>query len=147
MRFQVPQFIDVEDKIFGPLSFKQFVYLIGGAGISYLIYRALPLFIAIIFILPILGLAGALAFYKINGKPFIHTLEAALHFLKNEKLYLWEKREPENIVATKHETKKEVDRAYNPITVPRLSESKLKDMSWSLEIKDRVESSDNKKNI
>ena len=27
MQYQVPQFIEVEDKIFGPLTFKQFLYI------------------------------------------------------------------------------------------------------------------------
>lgn len=133
MRFQVPQFIEVEDKIFGPFSFKQFVYLIGGAGISYVLYRVFPLFIALLFILPILGLAGALAFYQMNGKPFIHTLEAAFHFLKKNKLYLWQKSAPSK-AAPKPTSDKVTKGAYNPITVPRLSESRLKDMSWSLEV-------------
>ncbi|TSC80302.1 MAG: hypothetical protein G01um101429_152 [Parcubacteria group bacterium Gr01-1014_29] len=31
-QFQVPQFIEVEDKIFGPLTTKQFFYLLGGGG-------------------------------------------------------------------------------------------------------------------
>jgi len=139
MRFQVPQFIEIEDKIFGPLSFKQFVYVIGGAGISYIFYRILPLFIAIFFIAPILGLALALAFYKINNKPFVHTLEAAFHFFTNNKLYLWQKREPTQKTMAK--TLKEhaaVENAYNPITVPRLSESKLKDISWNLEVESDV---------
>ena len=34
MMFSVPQFIDVEDKIIGPLTLKQFIYLAGGAGLS-----------------------------------------------------------------------------------------------------------------
>ena len=38
MRFQVPQFIEVEDKIFGPMTLKQFIYMAGGAGLSFLIY-------------------------------------------------------------------------------------------------------------
>jgi len=32
MRFEVPQFIEVEDKIFGPFTWKQFIYLMGGEG-------------------------------------------------------------------------------------------------------------------
>ncbi|TSC61742.1 MAG: SsrA-binding protein, partial [Parcubacteria group bacterium Athens0416_74] len=32
MQFQVPQFIEVEDKIVGPLTFKQFVFIAGGLG-------------------------------------------------------------------------------------------------------------------
>jgi len=42
MRFKVPQFIDIEDKIFGPFSFKQFVYLAGGAGLCYIFFKTLP---------------------------------------------------------------------------------------------------------
>jgi len=138
MRFQVPQFIEIEDKIFGPLSFKQFVYILGGVGIAYVLYRLLPLFIAIFFIIPVLALAGALAFYQINGKPFIHTLEAAFHFLKKKKLYLWQKSKEEKPSAPRTAVNKETERAYNPITVPRLSESKLKDLSWSLEVENKV---------
>ena len=40
MRFEVPQFVDIEDKIFGPLTFKQFIYIAGGAGVSVVaVYR------------------------------------------------------------------------------------------------------------
>jgi len=53
MRFQVPQFIEIESKIFGPLTFKQFIYLAGGAGLSFLFYAFLPFFIAVIFIAPV----------------------------------------------------------------------------------------------
>lgn len=146
MRFQVPQFIEVEDKIFGPFSFKQFIYLVGGVGIAYVLYRLLPLFIAILFIAPILGLAGALAFYQVNGKPFIHTLEAAFHYLNKKKLYLWQKSEPKNTRGSDAKKRADVERPYNPITVPRLSESKLKDMSWSLEVESEAGTNKNNTN-
>lgn len=136
MRFQVPQFIEIEDKIFGPLSFKQFVYIVGGAGISYLIFRLFPFFIAILLIAPVAGLALALAFYQFNNKPFIYTLEAAFIFLTKNKLYLWKKSEPKKTKAEERakSTEQAAD-AYNPITVPRLSESRLKDISWGLEVR------------
>ena len=44
MRFQVPQFIEVEDKIFGPLTFKQFVYVTGGVGLAVILFLFLPRF-------------------------------------------------------------------------------------------------------
>lgn len=144
MRFQVPQFIEIEDKIFGPLSFKQFVYVIGGVGISYLLYRLLPFFVAILLIAPVLGLALALAFYQFNNKPFIHTLEAAFKFLTKNKLYLWKKSGPKESKATEGVSlSSETDSPYNPITVPRLSESRLKDMSWGLEVKQDILDLDN----
>nr|HPI66783.1 PrgI family protein [Candidatus Paceibacterota bacterium] len=71
MQFRVPQFIDIEDKLFGPLTFKQFIYLAGGAGLVFVIYKTIPLVFAIFLMIPVAGLAAALAFYKPNGKPFI----------------------------------------------------------------------------
>lgn len=131
MRFRVPQFIDVEDKIFGPFTFKQFIYLIGGAGICFIIYKALPLFVAFLFIIPVAGLALALTFYQVNGKPFIFILEASVKYFFQNKLYLWKK------------IPKKTDQNKNPNApvsteglVPHLSDSKLKDISWSLDILD-----------
>ena len=45
MRFEVPQFIEVEDKIFGPFTWKQFIYLAGGAGAAVTLYLMLPFFL------------------------------------------------------------------------------------------------------
>lgn len=134
MNFQVPQFIEVEDTIFGPLTFKQFVYILGGGGIDFLLYNFLPLYIAIIPIILVSGLALALAFYKVNDRPFIKTLEAAFWYLFSKKLYIWEKSEP---VVKKQ---KEVidNESENPINIPKLSRSKLKDLSWSLDIKEKI---------
>ena len=41
MRFEVPQFIEIEDKIFGPFTWKQFVYLAGGVGLAAVIFFSL----------------------------------------------------------------------------------------------------------
>jgi len=133
MQFQVPQFIEVEDKIFGPLSFKQFLYLAGGGGLSFIIYQSLPLFFAILLIAPVLAFSVALAFYKMNSKPFIEIVESALKYVSGGKLYIWKKSpkkkgEPHQVVATEVEG----------LRVPRLSDSKLKDIAWSLGVKESV---------
>lgn len=132
MRYQVPQFIEVEDKIIGPLTIKQFVYLVGGAGMSFIIYTYLPLMVAIVLIAIIVPLSLALAFYKINNKPFIDFMESAFVFYTKQNLYIWrkEKRQIEQ-TATK-------DATENQIYVPRLSDSKLKELSWSLDINENL---------
>ncbi len=132
MQFRVPQFIDVEDKIFGPFSFRQFVYLVGGAGISFILYKILPLLIAIIFILPVLGLSLALTFAKVNNKPFINALESYLSYASQSKLYVWKKRTRET---KSKDSGIPIPPAVNTY-IPKLSESKLKDMSWSLDVLD-----------
>lgn len=136
MQFQVPQFIEVEDKIFGPLTFKQFVYVLGGIGCAYLAYRALPLIVAAPLMLLGGGAGAALAFMEYNGRPIILALEHGFFFLIHTKLYLWNNARP-----------KPVERAAEPVAVqsgtpspyvPRLSESRLHELSWSLDIQERI---------
>lgn len=127
MQFEVPQFIEVEDKIFGPLTLKQFIYLAGGAGISFTLFKLLPIFFSILLILPILGVSAALAFYKKDGRPFILVMESGFKYLLGDKLYIW-KKEPK-----KREPKEEIN-IVNQLNIPKLSESKLKDLGWSLDI-------------
>ena len=43
MQFKVPQFLDIEDKIFGPFTFREFVYLTGGGGMCFVLYKLLGL--------------------------------------------------------------------------------------------------------
>lgn len=93
MRFEVPQFIEIEDKIFGPLTWRQFLYLGGGLGMAVVIFLMLPLIIFLIFGIPLALLAGALAFYPVNSRPFSYFLESVLNYITKDKLYLWRKRE------------------------------------------------------
>ena len=132
MRYQVPQFIEVEDKIFGPLTFKQFIYLAGGAGLCLLFFTLLPIYLTVLLGLPVAVFALALAFYKVNGRPFIVSVEHAFGYFFGNKLYLWKQREQVATPATPT-----TPTAPAALVVPRISESKLKDLAWSLNIKDR----------
>ncbi|MDO8548215.1 MAG: PrgI family protein [bacterium] len=135
MRYQVPQFIEVEDKIFGPLTFKQFIYLAGGGGLCLLFFTLLPIYLTVLFGLPVVAFALALAFYKVNGRPFIISVEHAFGYFFGHKLYLWKPRRPDAASGVGAPTKASWQPTILP--VPKLSESKLKDLAWSLNIKDR----------
>lgn len=130
MDYQVPQFIEVEDKIFGPLTLKQFIYLAGGGGLCAIIFFTLPLFVAIVLCIPVAGFALALAFYKMNGKAFIDIVEAGFMYFIGRRLYLWKKEEHAE----------EAVRAPAPTTtVPSptgLTRRKLEDLAWSLDVRD-----------
>ncbi|MFA7192233.1 MAG: PrgI family protein [Candidatus Paceibacterota bacterium] len=136
MQFKVPQFIDIEDKLFGPFTFKQFSYLAGGAGIVFLIYKTMPLWIGIFLIIPIAGLVLALVFYKINNQPFIYYLQAAITYALGNKLYIWKQR----IQEKNEESEEEIKQTS---VVPKMSQSKLKDIAWGLDMKEE----DNSKNL
>ena len=134
MQFKVPQFIDVEDKLFGPFTFRQFAYLIGGAGLIYVIYRLLPLWLGIFFIIPIGILSALLVFYKINEKPFIFYLEAGVNYFISSKLYLWKQR----LVKPGDKEKEEEKEAPNLVSIiPMTTANKLKDLSWSLDVQEK----------
>jgi hypothetical protein len=128
MRFQVPQFIDVEDKIFGPLTLKQFIYLAGGAAAALASVVMMGVFFGLLVSSPIIILSLALAFYRINNRPFISVLEAAFKYMLKSKLYIWKKEEKE--MKEGEESKK-----HSSIVVPNLSQSKLKDLNWELDVK------------
>lgn len=132
MRYQVPQFIEVEDKIFGPLTARQFIYLAGSAGVGLAAFSTLPFILAALVTAPVVALALALSFYTMNGRPFLTVIEHGFRYLLGSKLYLW------NAQRTVRDAPKEASPLQAPtLTVPKLSESKLRDLSWSLNIKDR----------
>lgn len=133
MQFKVPQFIDIQDKLFGPFTFRQFAYLVGGAGIIYIIYKLLPLWIGIFLIIPIAGLTALLVFYKINGKPFIFYLQAGISYLTSSKLYIWKQR----LVKPGDKEKEETPTPNLVSIIPMTTENKLKDLSWSLDVQDK----------
>lgn len=131
MQFKVPQFIDVEDKLFGPLTFKQFAYLAGGGGIIFVIYTIMPLWMGIIPMALVAILSLALAFYKINNQPFIYYLQASISYFLKSKLYIWKQRPPK-----KTDTVSEEESLKPVQVVPSVSGSKLSEISWNLDVKD-----------
>jgi hypothetical protein len=88
--FQVPQFIDTEDKIVGPLTVRQFIYVCAALGLSAILFFSVPTPVWIILSILILGLAAALAFVKINGQPFIKILTSSLSFYWRPHTYVWQ---------------------------------------------------------
>jgi len=131
MRYQVPQFIEVESKIFGPLTLKQFIYLVGGAGILFLLYIVLPIWLVFLLGLPVAVFSLAIAFYKINNQPFIKVAENAVKYLSSARLYLWKKTQ------SKPAPKKELEKPAQ-IYIPKITKSKLKDLAWSLDIQEKI---------
>jgi hypothetical protein len=123
MRFEVPQFIDIEDKIFGPLTFKQFIYLVGGGGLAYVSYKLIPFPFWIIVSAGFVIFTLLLAFYRINNRPFIEISQNWLNFKMKGKLYIWERskpilKKPEPIVVLKPPEK-----VYDEKTVSDLAQN------------------------
>ncbi len=94
MQYQVPQFIDSEDKLVGPFSLRQFMY-IGAAGmISAICYFFLQMWLFVVVAIVTLGGAGALAFLKVNGRPLIKVATSAFNFYWKPQMYVWKPEHP-----------------------------------------------------
>jgi hypothetical protein len=140
MEFQVPQFIEVEARIFGPFTVKQFVYLAGGGGSIFLIYYFVNSIVwAIILSLPIVALALALAFYKINNRAFAVVLEDAFKYFTSSKLYIWRRsmKKPTEISALPTPDQKD-----GGLHIPKMSDSKLRELTWSLDVSPSIGTQD-----
>jgi hypothetical protein len=131
MQFHIPQFIDIEDKIFGPLTLKQFIYVLGGAGSVFVIYSFLPLYLATIPMLAVGGLAFMLAFRTINNQSFAKIMEAAFKYFFSDKLFLWRK----DASASRPSQRNIARFSSTPIgETPVVTGGKLEDISWNLDV-------------
>ena len=92
MNYQVPQFLDVEDKIVGPLTIKQFLFLAVGGGFLFFAFLVLRLGFALLIGLPVAALSFALAFFKVEGVPLARYLTSMIGFSIRPQRYLWKRK-------------------------------------------------------
>ena len=91
--FQVPQFIEVESKILGPLSLRQFL-IIGGVFIfGALLYFVMQKIYWIMLMVFLVSVASGLTFVKINGQPLIKFSAHIFSYFWQPRYYIWKKEE------------------------------------------------------
>lgn len=129
MRFEVPQFIEIEDKIFGPLTWKQFVYVAGGSGLVAVLFFFTPFLIFVLLGVPVAAITFLLSFYPVNNRPFAIFLESAVSYVKGVKLYLWRKR------GSGIYSGATADNASVPAYMPPSTEGNIATLSRRLELK------------
>ena len=126
IRFIVPQFIDAEDKIIGPVTVRQFIIVIVGGLFIFAAYKLadFTLFLLETFIIAVVTLA--FAFVKVNGAPFHLFFANFLNTLVKAKIRVWKK---ENIITQELKSKDE-DKALTYVREKRLLPSrKLAELS------------------
>lgn len=94
MQFQVPQFIETEDKIIGPLTIRQFLFLAAGSGLSFFFYFIVQTWLFAILAIMLISLAAAFAFVKVNGQSLVAVLISAINFYLRPQTYVWQPAQP-----------------------------------------------------
>lgn len=128
MQFVVPQFIDVEDKVLGPLSVRQFVLLLVGAGTVFGLNRVMSFFSWVLATIFVLILVFMFAFVKINGRPFHYFLLSLLQTYRRPQMKIWTKDVERYNVPPLKETKKKnryIAKEKTPLTTSRLAQVSL----------------------
>ncbi len=130
-RFTVPQFIDVEDKILGPITVRQFVLMLAAGVLAFIGYKLFDFGLFVIWAAGCFGITGVIAFLKINGMPFHFFLLNMFETLRRAPIRVWNKNlsaaQIKALVASKEEVKekKEVLPSKAPLSFSSLSELAL----------------------
>ena len=128
-QFVVPQFIDVEDKIIGPITVRQFILLLIGGGIIFVSYKLSDFALFIFEFVIISTITFTFAFIRINGRPIHYLLLNFFQTSRRPKLRIWQKKFLESELKAFTKTKKvELPpriRTKNKVRATRLAELSL----------------------
>jgi len=135
-QFTVPQFIDVEDKIIGPLTVRQFVIILAAMVIVGISYRLFDFTLFLTIAAAILILAVVFSFVKINGRPFHLFMLNVFQTLRRPTLRVWNNRLlTSEAKGTNIEVKPEV-----PTTAPKIyKKSRLAELALIVDTKGRYQ--------
>jgi len=127
-QFTVPQFIDVEDKIFGPITVRQFVILLAGSIVIAICYKIFDFSLFITSAILIVIFCGVFAFARINGRPFHLFVLNIIQTLKKSRLRVWNNSSGNKGVDVVTVEKRETNDTQAPI-VKRHTASRLAELS------------------
>ena len=91
-QFVVPQFIDVEDKIFGPITTRQFLILLAAGILIFVAYKYADTALFITTAVIVGGGAVVFSFVKVNGQVFHYFLLNIIQTMKKPSLRVWNKQ-------------------------------------------------------
>lgn len=123
-QFLVPQFIDVESKILGPITVRQFVIMIVVMGALFTYYKTLDFSGFLLASIFTVALGAAFGFLKVNGAPFHVFLLNVIQTIMRPSLRIWAK---DYTVSTTNEEDKEkkVDDLLNAVKLVKPSAKQI----------------------
>jgi len=122
MLFNIPQFIDKEDKIVGPLTAKQLGWLAGAGVVLMVLWNILDQATFIISSIPISAFFGLMSFYRPQGQPLINFLLSSIYFSFRPKMYLWKRIESKESGKKENLQNIHIVKAKKTITAKKVAE-------------------------
>ena len=88
-QYPVPQFIDREKRLIGPLTVRQVITIGINAGILFIMYFLLSFTVFIIVGVITTSATIVMTFIKINGRPLPNVVFSVLEYHLQPKVYVW----------------------------------------------------------
>jgi hypothetical protein len=90
-KFIVPQFIDKEDQILGPITVRQFLIMLGASLFTFIAFKILAFWYFVVAALLIIAFAAVFGFVKVNGQAFHIFFINFLQTFTRPALRVWNK--------------------------------------------------------
>ena len=130
MQFVVPQFIEVESKIIGPISVRQFIILLGTAGIMFIWYSLLSNIPFIVLSVITFAIGGTFAFARVNSQPFHQFALSLFQTLQRPKLSAWRREINQQVVVKMARKDKRDNTKKKPfVPKPEVSNAHIEELS------------------
>ncbi|HLC99380.1 MAG TPA: PrgI family protein [Patescibacteria group bacterium] len=88
-QFVVPQFIDIENKIMGPITTRQFVLMIAWIGLEFGAFKLFDIAGFALASVPMFIIFFPVIFLKFNGKPFHYLVASFIANKKKPQIRIW----------------------------------------------------------
>jgi len=128
-KFIVPQFIENEDKILGPITVRQFILSLGGFFAIFLEFRILTLPYFILSAVVTVAIVGLFGFVKVNGQPFHIFFLNLLQTVMRPALRVWDKNPLDAELRSFIKPQTVAPAAAGPVRKERPGSTRLRDLS------------------
>ncbi len=88
---QVPQFIDIQDKVAGNFTWQQLGWFVGAGAILVFLWQVFEKPAFYTSAVPIILITAVFAFYRPQGMPFVSYVRYALIYFFQPRLFLWQR--------------------------------------------------------
>ena len=133
MMFGVPQFINIEDKIVGPLTGKQLLWIAAMCATLFLLWTILSKVVFFIVGVPVALFFIALAFLKPNGQSFLSFIVYVGYYMFSSKEYVWKKE----VVRTRKKENEPKKTNQQKIKKQKLNFDEIKQLTQVLDSKNK----------
>ncbi len=128
MQYSVPQFVNIEDRIVGPLTGKQVLYLLIGGATLLVFFTFFDFIFFALVALIVIPTTLIFAFYKPRGQTVATYILVVFNYLTIPHAYIW-RREP-RVAKFKRSQKKRVG---NQPMKENVSRNRLRELAWVLD--------------